>query len=121
MRIADSSRVLVNLGKGFRARPLGEGQRRVCCRGLGGRQAGEEVVYRPVGQGQRQGVVGQFQGADLRVPKLLDAAVVDADVVGGPPGAEVGTEGGQVTDEVRQGLVVGRTARWRTWRATAWT
>ena len=92
----------------------------------GGGPGGEElqgVVGRGawlggVGRDPQAGVGGEVEGlererelADDRVVEPLDAGAVEAHVVGGPPEPEVLAPGGQLTDEVRQRLVVRVVAR----------
>src|SRR6185437_17077392 len=49
--------------------------------------------------GQVEGLVGERELADDGVVEPLGAAAVEADVVRGPPGAEVLAAGGQLADE----------------------
>jgi pimeloyl-ACP methyl ester carboxylesterase len=56
--------------------------------------------------GEVEGLEGEREVADDRMVQPLDASAVEADVVGGPPEAEVLVAGGQLADEVRQRLVV---------------
>jgi hypothetical protein len=54
---------------------------------------------------------GEGDVADGGVVELLDAGVVEADVVGGPAGAEFGALGGELADEVREVAVVTNKSR----------
>src|SRR6202040_407770 len=56
--------------------------------------------------GEVEGLVGKGEVADGGVMEPLDPGAVEADVVRGPPGAEVLAAGGQLADEVRAWLVV---------------
>src|SRR5579875_903585 len=87
----------------------------------GGAPGGEQL-QRVVGRGARLGgvggdpkalvggevecLIGEGDVADGRVAEPLDAGAVEPHVVRGPPGAEVVAAGGQLTDQVGQGLVV---------------
>lgn len=52
-------------------------------------------------------MVGELEVAHVGVCEPLDAVVADADVVGGPLGAELGAERGEFADAVAQCAVVG--------------
>ena len=56
--------------------------------------------------GEIQGFEGEGEVADDGMVEALGAGAVEADIVRGPPGAEVLAAGGQLADQVRQGLVV---------------
>jgi Aldo/keto reductase family len=56
-------------------------------------------VHGSAGQGQVEGLEGQFQVADFGVLEPLDAVVVDQYIVRGPHAAKLGAEGGQLADE----------------------
>ena len=94
---------LVFLGEG--GGPTGE-QSEVVGRGAGG--------FGAVGDDRQAGVGGQFhrvevegEFADDGVLGVFDAGAVQADVVGGPAGAEQFAAGGQLPDQILEGFVVG--------------
>ena len=57
--------------------------------------------------GQVHDFVGQVEVADDGMVEVLTSGAVQADVVGGPAGAEGVTAGGQFADQIGEGLVVG--------------
>ena len=57
-------------------------------------------------EGERSGLVGELEVADVGVVDLLGAGAVVAHVVGGPPQTEVVRACGELADEPGQGLVV---------------
>ena len=65
----------------------------------------DEEVLTLVGCWER--LVGQVEVADDGVVEEFDAGGVDADVVGGPAGAELFAAGGELADQVGQVAVVG--------------
>src|SRR3954453_20874210 len=92
--------------------PIGrsvEGRSRVT--GGPAREQGQRILRRRTGLGEvghqtggrarleRQRLEGEGEIADDRVVQLLDAVVVDADVVGGPADAEVLRRSGQLADQ----------------------
>jgi hypothetical protein len=90
-----------------RARQLGgiDGGRPAAeeCQGLVGARAGLGGVgddRQPGVSGEVQPVVAELELADDGMVEVLDARVVEADVVRGPAGAERLTLGGELADEV---------------------
>jgi len=76
-----------------------------CGAGFGG--VDDQVVHGSAGQGQVEGLEGQFQAADVGVLEPFDAVVAHQDVVRGPLAAKLGAEGGQLADEFAQCPVAG--------------
>src|ERR671923_2327141 len=75
--------------------------------GLGCGFGGPDRKELPGVGGEFHAVVSEGEVADDRVVEVLGAGVVEADVVGGPAGAELGALGGEFADEVREVAVVG--------------
>jgi len=69
-------------------------------RGLGPGFGGPDHEHLPGVGGEFHAVVGEGDVADDGVVEVIDAGVVEADVVGGPAGAELGALGGELADEV---------------------
>jgi hypothetical protein len=70
---------------------------------LGGRGSGfggPDHEHLPGVGGEFHAVVGEGEVADDGVVEVLAAGVVEADVVGGPAGPELGALGGELTDQV---------------------
>jgi hypothetical protein len=93
-------------------------RRRPCGRGPAGEHAQGVLrrrrLLRGVGEqalallaGDREGLVREVEVADDRVVDELDAAGVDADVVGGPADPELVAARGQLPDQIRDSSVVG--------------
>ena len=66
-----------------------------------------DADVQPVVGRQLHDLVAELEIADDGVVQPLDAGLVVADVVRGPPGAELRAAGGQLPDEVRQAAVIG--------------
>jgi hypothetical protein len=78
-----------------------------CLGELGSGFGGPDHEHLPGVGGEVHAVVGEGEVADDGVVKVLGAGVVEADVVGGPAGAELGALSRELADEVGEAAVVG--------------
>ena len=80
--------------------PTGEQAQLVLCAAAGFGGVGDQ--RQPFAR-EPQGVAGEFDLADERIAQGLAGSAVEADIMPGPSGRELGTAGGQIADEAVQG------------------